>query len=785
MVRWGNRLSYIVDYRGESPLIVLFYGGQMSLTAEFIESLSINEGEILDHISSELNLSKTQVRATLELFAEDCTVPFIARYRKEKTGNLDETEIRDIEHLHKTLTNLETRRIEITKAIFNQGLLNEELLNNINACSTQTELEDIYAPYKKKKKTRGMKAIEAGLEPLAELILSISDENHIKEKATEFLNEELGIITVDDAIQGGMDIIAERISQDMDNRTAMREHILKHGQLTITGNKDKETSVYGMYYDYKSPLSAIKPHHILAINRGENEKELEVKIDIDEDGVYNVSFSRYKINNNIHKEAIIDGIKRLLMPAVLREIRSNFTANADKHGIGLFSSNLQNLLLQSPIKRTRILAFDPGIRTGTKVTALDENGKYLDDFTFYQHKSEEDSKKMIAAALQKHKIELIAIGNGTGTYDVQEIVSKTLSDFKIDMPYTVVAEDGASVYSASPVAKEEFPDLDVSVRGAISIGRRLLDPLAELVKIDPKSIGVGLYQHDLNQTALGESLDETVESVVNRVGVNLNTASYSLLKYVSGIKLSLAKKIVSFRDKNGAFSSRMDLLKVSGMGDKTFEQAAGFLKVLESKEVLDNTWVHPENYDLAREILAILKDGKPSKTQIDEWCTKYNTGKTTIDDIISELQKPARDPREDYPGPIMQKGVQTFEDLRVGMTVTGKIKNVVDFGAFVDLGIKETALLHLSEMSDNFVEHPMDVVKAGDIVTARIIDMDEKRRRIGLSMKSGDSAKKVPNSSKEQAPKKAATPSNKQPRNNIKQNDNGQITHNPFANLLK
>lgn len=764
----------------------------MPITEEFIESLEIDLDDICARISEKLNISKTQIKTTLELFKEDCTVPFIARYRKEKTGNLDETEIRAIEHLNKSLVNLETRKVEIIKGIFSQNLLTEELLTNINACSTQTELEDLYAPYKRKKKTRGMKAIEAGLEPLSELILTKASEDEINTKASEFLNEEYKIITVIDALQGAMDIIAEKVSQDIDNRTAIRVYILKHGQLVVTGNKDKETSVYGMYYDYKEPLSTVKPHRILALNRGETSKELEVKINIEEDSVYNVALSRYTISNKFHKNAITDSMKRLLIPAVLREIRSNFTSVADTHGIELFSVNLQNLLLQAPIKRTRILAFDPGIRTGTKVTALDENGKYLSDFTFYQHKSITDSKNMIAVALQKYNIELIAIGNGTGSQDVQEIVAQTIEDFKIDIPFTVVAEDGASVYSASPVAKEEFPDLDVSIRGAISIGRRLLDPLSELVKIDPQSIGVGLYQHDLNQTALGESLDETVESVVNKVGVNVNTASYSLLKYVSGIKLSLAKKIITYRDKNGTFTNRIDLLKIPGMGDKTFEQAAGFLKIPESHESLDNTWVHPENYALAREIIAVLKEGKASKAQLEEWCTKYNVGQTTIEDIMLELQKPARDPREDYPGPIMQKGVKKFEDLRIGISVTGKIKNVVDFGAFVDLGLKETALLHLSEMSDNYVEHPTDIVKTGDIITAKIIDIDEKRHRIALSMKTGTVNPRSPKSenknSERTSPKDKAT-NNNSPNNSrtndMKQNNSGQMTHNPFAHLLK
>lgn len=750
----------------------------MALTEEFIGSLSIDSSDILRRISDNLNLDPSKVKATLTLFAEDCTVPFIARYRKEVTGNLDETEIRSIEHLNKSLVNLETRRIEIIKAVFNQGMLTEELFSNINQCSTQTELEDIYAPYKRKKKTRGMKAVEAGLEPLSELILSGTSDEDLATKAANFINEEHNILTSEDALQGAMDIIAERISQDMDNRTVAREFIIKHGQLSVAGNKDKETSVYGMYYDYREPLSTVKPHRILAINRGEKEEELSVKIEFDEENTFQTVLLRYSIGNKAHREAILDGLKRLLIPAVLREIRSNFTESADKHGIGLFAANLQNLLLQAPIKRTRILAIDPGIRTGSKVTTLDENGKYLEYFTFYQHKAEE-AKAMIAAAVKKHKIELIAVGNGTGTYEVQEIVSGMIKEFGLDIPFTVVAEDGASVYSASPIAKEEFPDLDVSIRGAISIGRRLQDPLAELVKIDPQSIGVGLYQHDLNQKELAESLDETVESVVNRVGVNINTASYSLLKYVSGIKLPLAKKIISHRDKNGAFKNRLELLKVSGMGEKTFEQAAGFLKIPESSEILDNTWVHPENYELAREILETVRSGKqPSKEQKDTWKEKYSTGETTIADILLELQKPARDPREDYPGPIMQKGVTTFEDLRIGMTVTGKIKNVVDFGAFVDLGIKETALLHLSEMSNHYIENPMDVVKVGDIISAKIIDIDEKRKRIGLSMRSEEKNRINRQQSSE---KKVQKPKSINNSVKIQQNNSGKLTHNPFA----
>ncbi|MGL5722073.1 MAG: Tex-like N-terminal domain-containing protein, partial [Brevinema sp.] len=482
----------------------------MPVTEEFINSLSLDEADILRRVSEGLNISAPQVKTVLGLFAEDCTVPFIARYRKEVTGSLDETQIRDIEHLNKSITNLETRRLEIIRGIFSQAMLTDELLVSIHACTTLAELEDLYAPYKRKKKTRGMKAMEAGLEPLAEMMLSAAKEAAILEAAGGYLNEEHAILTAEDAIKGAMDIIAERFSQDIDARADLRAFIMKNGQLSVTGNKNQETSTYGMYYGYKEPLSTVKPHRVLAVNRGEKEEELAVAIEIDDEQLSNMALSQYKINNTYHKDAVLDGLKRLVVPSIFREIRSNFTEQADKHGVGLFSANLQNLLLSPPIKRTRILAVDPGIRTGSKVVSLDENGKYLEYFTFSNH-SPDDAKMKIAAALQKHSIELIAVGNGTGSTEVQEIVAGVIEKFKLDIPYTVVAEDGASVYSASPIAKEEFPDLDVSIRGAISIGRRLLDPLAELVKIDPQSIGVGLYQHDLNQKTLVESLDETVE----------------------------------------------------------------------------------------------------------------------------------------------------------------------------------------------------------------------------------------------------------------------------------
>ena len=710
----------------------------MELNQEFIDSLKLDVIRILNRISEELDIPKVQVNATVGLIKDGNTVPFISRYRKEVTGSLDEVAVRDISHKLSLFENLEERRIEVIKAIFGQGKLDDELYKNIDKCQTVTELEDLYAPYKKKKKTRAMIAIERGLEPLAELMMTLSDKE-LETRAAEFVSEEKGVASVDDAIQGAMDIIAERVAQDMDNRKTIRDFLHKNATFIVKGTGNADTSVYKMYYDYTEALETIKPHRIMAINRGERENELEVKIEFEAEQSDAILQTRYRIFNSYHKLSISDGLKRLLMPSILREIRGTQWEDAEKHSIGTFSENLQNLLLQPPIKRTRVLGVDPGIRTGTKCAALDENGKYLGYFLMYQDKKE-DSKKRIAEAVKKFDIELIAIGNGTGSHEVQEVIAESIVENALDIPFTVVSEDGASVYSASPEGTEEYPELDVTVRGAISIGHRLQDPLAEFVKIDPKSLGVGIYQHDVNPKMLSDSLDEVVESVVNRVGVNLNTASYSLLRYVSGLTLSVAKNIVEFRNSNGAFLNRDSLRKVTGMGPKSFEQAAGFLKIPESKDPLDNTWVHPENYAIAREVLDIVHSGKSfDKTAKSALKEKYGSGDTTLDDIYNELKKPNRDPREDFPLPILQKGVVKFEDLNPGMTVKGKVKNVVDFGAFIDIGIKESALLHISQLSDNYVRHPSEVIKVGDVVSCKIIEIDAVRKRIALSMKSDPS----------------------------------------------
>ncbi|MDR3276922.1 MAG: RNA-binding transcriptional accessory protein [Treponema sp.] len=735
----------------------------MELTQEFINGLELNEISLMKKIAGVLGVNLGQVSAVIGLLNEGSTVPFIARYRKEKTGSLDEVQVRDIEHQFSSGTNLETRRIEIIRGIFEQGKLSEALYENISRAGTLTELEDIYAPYKRKKKTRGMIAIERGLEALADAMQEL-EEQALRVKAAEFVrpadhpdlaeHPELAVETLEAALQGAMDIIAERVSQAPENRAAVKSFYIKDGRIIVkasgkTGKGDdeaKKTSVYQMYWDYTEPLSQIKPHRVLAINRGEREGVLEVTIDVDENTATVLLQGNYALHNDYHKTAIEDGLKRLLSPAVVRELRGDQGDAADDHGISIFSENLKNLLMQQPIKGTRVLGIDPGIRTGTKCAFLDDTGKYLDNFVIYNHKVEE-AKGLILRGIKKHDVQLIAVGNGTGSREAQEIISGVITENNLELLYTVVDEDGASVYSASDIAREEFPELDLTIRGAISIGRRLQDPLAELVKIDPRSIGVGLYQHDLNQKKLSDSLDEVVSSVVNNVGVNLNTASASLLKYVSGINTSLAKKLVKYRDEKGRIASREELVTVPGMGPKSFEQCAGFLKIPESADPLDNTWVHPENYPAAREIREILlrASGETSQTTTvtanlssdvaKGLKEKYGIGDTTITDIVEELKKPNRDPREGYPKPIMQKGVIKFEDLSEGMMITGKIKNVVDFGAFVDLGIKETALAHISELSDRFVKNPLNAVKVGDVLEFRIIGLDQDRRRISLSRK--------------------------------------------------
>ncbi|MEE0892715.1 MAG: Tex family protein [Treponema sp.] len=785
----------------------------MEFTQENIDALKVNEVEIMKKIAGELTITISQVSAVISLVAEGCTIPFIARYRKEKHGSLDELQVRECDHLFTSYRNLEERRIEIVQGIFKQNKLTETLYNSVMGAKTMTELEDLWAPFKKKKKTRGMMAQEKGLEPLADFIAGENNDAAVEEKAKEFIktdNEDssLNVETAEDAINGAKDILAERISQDTKNRESLHDLYMAEGNIKTKGivpdgmnEKDaEESSTYKMYWDYSEPLNQVKPHRILAINRAEREGALEVTLDVDvESGVKEIQ-KKFKSSNKYYSEAIEDGVVRLLSPAVLREIRSDETDEADNHGIGIFSENLKNLLMTQPIKGSRVLGVDPGIRTGTKCAALDETGKYLGYFLIKQVADPEGSYKAIAEAIDKYDIQVVAVGNGTGSQEVQAIVSKVLSEeySDADVKYTVVDESGASVYSASDIAREEFPDLDLTIRGAISMGRRLQDPLAELVKIDPKAIGVGLYQHDVNQKKLSDTLDEVVGSVVNQVGVNLNTASYMLLKYVSGITSSTAKKIVAYRDANGKIMSREELKKVPGLGPKAFEQCAGFLKIAESENPLDNTWVHPENYEVAKEILPLVQKGEKLTADFKKsLAEKYSVGETTINDIAEELAKPNRDPRDGYPAPIMQKGVLNFEDLKVGMKVTGKIRNVVDFGAFVDIGLHETGLIHISELSDTFVSNPMDIIKVGDVKEFTIIDLDAIRKRISLSLKSDAASRgSTPAKSSDGVPKKRvvvvkksgasqAKPAAAKPRERQNYGSDDGYSYNPFAALLK
>ena len=794
----------------------------MEFTQEQIDALVVNEVDIMKKIATELNIRVNQVSAVISLFEEGCTVAFISRYRKEKTDNLDEVAVTSVDHLFKSYKNLEERRLEIVKGIFNQGKLTDSLYNAAMSATTLTALEDLWAPFKKKKKTRGMVAAEKGLEPLADAMLEMNDAA-IEKEAEKYIktdNEDkaLNVETAKDALNGAKDIIAERVSQETKNREAIHDLYMATGNIVTKGivpegqteEQAQKTSTYQMYWDYSEPLDQLKPHRILAINRAEREGALDVTIDVDVEAAVAELQKKADIHNEYHKAAIEDGVVRLLSPAVLREIRSDEADEADNHGIGVFSENLKNLLMTQPIKGSRVLGVDPGYRNGTKCAALDETGKYLGFFKIYQEINPKEAYDLINEAIDKYDIQVLAVGNGTGSHEVQEIVSKVISEnySDADVKYTVVDESGASVYSASPVATEEFPDLDVMVRGAISMGRRLQDPLAELVKIDPKAIGVGLYQHDVNQKKLAEQLDEVVSSVVNNVGVNLNTASYMLLSYVSGINKTTAKKIVAYRDANGKITSREDLKKVPGLGPKAFEQCAGFLKIAESSDPLDNTWVHPENYDAAREVLPLIQKGEKIPSDlIKKIAEKYSIGETTVNDIVEELQKPNRDPRDGYPAPIMQKGVVQFEDLKAGMKVTGKIKNVVDFGAFVDIGLHETGLIHVSELSDSFVKDPMEVCKVGDVHEFTIIGLDMDRRRISLSLKSDAAsraettgnasdakpagAKKIVVVKKGAAGSKPKTDGNQKPHSENRggqrqyQGSDDGMSYNPFAALLK
>ena len=712
---------------------------------------------IVQTIANELNIKNYQVEKTIELIDGGNTIPFIARYRKEVTGGLSDEVLRNLDERLKYLRNLEERKEEVKTSIENQGKLTDEIVKNLEIAQTLAEVEDIYRPYKQKKKTRATVAKAKGLEPLAQIIKEQKETKPLEEIAKEFINDE--VKTVEEAIGGAKDIIAEEISDDTEFRKQIKKMYYREGFI-VTKNAKEENPTYSMYNDFKEKISTIPSHRILAINRGEKEEFLKVSIEKPVDKILN--FIERKIIKNdkfeqILKETIEDSFKRLIEPSVDREIRTDLTEKADKQAIEVFGKNAKQLLLGAPLKGFTVLGFDPAYRTGCKLAVIDETGKVLDTGVIYPTEPQNDiegSEKELIKLIVKDNIQMIAIGNGTASRESENFVANTLKKVKEtlhkDVYYTIVSEAGASVYSASKLASEEYPDLNVSLRGAISIARRLQDPLAEFVKIDPKAIGIGQYQHDVDQKKLSESLEGVVEDAVNTVGVDVNTATASLLSYVSGINKTIAKNIVKYRDENGAIKERKELLNVPKLGKVAYEQCAGFIRIPNGKNPLENTGVHPESYEVAEELLKsigftkedILDKEKLSKIKaklneinIKDLSNKLNVGELTLQDIIKELSKPGRDPREDMPKPILRSDVLKFEDLREGMILTGTVRNITDFGAFVDVGVKHDGLVHISELSDKYVKRPSDVVSIGDIVKVKVIGIDNERQKVKLSMK--------------------------------------------------
>lgn len=717
---------------------------------------------INERLAKELGLKLSAINNVVELLDGGNTVPFIARYRKEMTGGLSDEVLRNLEERLTYLRNLEDRKEAVTKIIDEQGNLTEEISIALQKAETLTEVEDIYRPFKPKKRTRATIALGKGLKPLGELILSGTFKGNINEEAKKFIDNEKGVESGEDAIKGALDIIAETVSDEAKYRKWIRNFVFNEGLIETKGDSTEPTP-FEMYYDYSEEVKKIPPHRILAINRGEKEKVLSVKVVSNEDKIINYLENNLlkgnKETDELLKEAIKDSLKRLIYPSIEREIRSELTDKGEEGAINIFKENLKALLLQAPIKGKVVMGFDPGFRTGCKVAILDSTGKFLENTAVYPTAPKNDvqgTKNKLKELINKHDVDVISLGNGTASRESEEVIGEMIKEIKEEsgkeIVYVIVSEAGASVYSASKLATKEYPDLDVTVRGAISIGRRLQDPLAELVKIDPKAIGVGQYQHDVTQKRLEESLNGIVEDSVNKVGVDLNTATPSLLTHISGINAGIADNIVAYREENGEFKTRRELLKVKRLGQKAFEQCAGFLRVMESKNPLDNTSVHPESYDAAKKLIEILgytMDDLKNKNLIDieervklkglsNLSKELEVGELTLKDIIKELQKPGRDPREDMPKPILKTGVIDLKDLKSGMTLMGTVRNVSDFGAFVDIGVHQDGLVHKSQMANRFVKHPLDIVKVGDVIKVKILEVDEKRKRISLSMKEVD-----------------------------------------------
>lgn len=713
--------------------------------------------DILSRIAKELSIRQSQVESAVKLIDEGNTIPFIARYRKEVTGGLDDQILRELHDRLVYLRNLESRKEEVRRLIEAQEKLTDEISANLDKAETLQEIEDIYRPFKPKRRTRASIAREKGLEPLAIIIYSQKlIQGDINALASKYLDEEKGVTTTEEAIQGAMDIIAETVSDNAEYRRVIRELTFKEGVI-VSSAKKEEDSPYRMYYDFKEPVNKIAPHRVLAINRGEKEEFLSIKLEAPEERI--IEWLKGKtisksgsIFTEIIEKAVEDAYKRLIAPSIENEIRGILTEAASEQAIKVFSENLRNLLLQPPVKGKIVLGLDPAYRTGCKLAVVNEIGKVLHTDVIYptppQNKVAE-AAATLKALIEKYDVDVIAIGNGTASRESEIFVAGVIKTLDKKVRYMVVSEAGASVYSASKLAAEEFPDFDVSLRSAVSIARRLQDPLAELVKIDPKAIGVGQYQHDMNQKRLGEALSGVVESCVNSVGVDLNTASPSLLSYVAGVNSTIANNIVEYREANGGFKTRKELMKVKKLGEKTFEQCAGFLRIPEGDNILDNTSVHPESYEACEKLLKLtghtLDDVRNKKLgNLKEEVTKLGTEKVasligvgvpTLNDIVNELLKPGRDPRDELPPPLLVEDVLDIADLKPGMILDGTVRNVVDFGAFVDIGVHQDGLVHISELSDRFVRNPMEVVSVGDIVKVRVLEVDEKRKRISLSMK--------------------------------------------------
>lgn len=711
-------------------------------------------------LMDEFNLKEFQITNTLKLIDEGNTIPFIARYRKEATGELSDEVLRNLSVRLEYLRGIEQRKIEVTHLIDEQGKLTPELEKAIESAKTVTEIDDIYRPYRPKRRTRAAIAKEKGLEPLAEIFLAQENLSESPESlALNYINSEKGVETAEDAIEGASDIIAEIISDNAEYRKKIRELSFSEGFISAKASKD-EDSVYSMYYDFSEPVKKLANHRILALNRGEKDGFLSVKLDIDTEICTDYVKKQILSKNqnpfrDILSSAIEDSYKRLIAPSVETEIRNMLTERAGDAAIKVFSKNLNGLLLQPPIKGRTVMGLDPGYRTGCKVAVVDDTGKVLDTGVVYctlPNHNKEKAKHILKSMIKKHSVNLISIGNGTASKETEMLTAELIKELDCKIYYMVVSEAGASVYSASKLATEEFPEFDVSLRSAVSIARRLQDPLAELVKIDPKAIGVGQYQHDMNQKQLGEALGGVVEDCVNSVGVDLNTASPSLLSYISGINSSVAKNIAAYREENGKFTNRRQLLKVSKLGNKAFEQCAGFLRISDGDNIFDNTSVHPESYRAAEELLAALgytpadaANGDISelktrlaKLDINKLAEKLHTGVPTLRDIADGLLKKGRDPREELPQPILMSDVMSIEDLKPGTIMTGTVRNVIDFGAFVDIGIHQDGLVHISEICNRYIKHPLDVLSVGDIVKVKVLDIDAKKKRISLSIKDAE-----------------------------------------------